>query len=288
MAVESFLVTALPYSADPSSPRHLSLFITHRLTPDGAQGQVGDFPHVRDWTAQLAGASVIVTGRTGASTRTIAVTPRLAGLDPTLWPRVFPKSLPVLPWQTPDPASSPWRTFPAHRMQAHSLLAHMASLMSSPVDAPSVADNVLARTLLTQLYDQRLLTVDRLLELERDGLDQQVSRRLDELAGVGQLTSGVLDVASGASATLLMATDAHLARRYYQRPEEAQPYLAQPTGVQPPPVVQPPPDFHRRAALLGDLSPLLRKLGLIIDLEVDDVASLTGLTEISATVEIPG
>jgi hypothetical protein len=288
MAVESFLVTALPYSADPSAPRHLSLFVTHRLTPDGAQGKVGDFPHVRDWTAQLAGATITVSGRAGASTRAIPVTADLTALDATLWPRVFPRSLTVLPWQTPDPASSPWRTFPAHRMQAHSLVAHMASLLSSPVDAPSVAGNVLARTLLTQLYDERLLTVDRLLDLESDGLDQRVSRRLDDLAGVGRLTSGLLDAAGGASSTLLMATDAHLARRYYQRPEEAQAYLPEPTGAPLPPVVQPPPDFHRRASLLGDLSPLLRRLGLIIDVRVDDLSALAGLTEISATIEIPG
>ena len=36
MATESYLVTALPYSASPGEKFHVSLFITHRLTPDGA------------------------------------------------------------------------------------------------------------------------------------------------------------------------------------------------------------------------------------------------------------
>ncbi|HWD60932.1 MAG TPA: hypothetical protein VG369_00430, partial [Humibacter sp.] len=151
--IESFLVTALPYSADPTSRRHVSLFVTHRLTPDGPQGVVDDFEHVRNWTGRLASADFQVSGRVGGASHPIPVTAVLDVLQPDLWPRVFPARLPVLPWQTPDPTSAPWRTFPAHRMQAHALLAHGLSLLSSPVDSPTVAGNILARSLLTQLYD---------------------------------------------------------------------------------------------------------------------------------------
>ena len=62
MATESWLVTALPYSASSADPFHVSLFVTHRLTPDGAQGKVGDFPNVRDWTARLAQARIRLRG----------------------------------------------------------------------------------------------------------------------------------------------------------------------------------------------------------------------------------
>jgi hypothetical protein len=58
MPTESFLATALPYSADPDDPFHVSVFVTHRLTPDGARGTLADFPHVVDWTARLAGAQL--------------------------------------------------------------------------------------------------------------------------------------------------------------------------------------------------------------------------------------
>ena len=47
MATESFLVTALPHSADPAEPFHVSLFVTHRLTPDGAEGVAGRLPDRR-------------------------------------------------------------------------------------------------------------------------------------------------------------------------------------------------------------------------------------------------
>jgi hypothetical protein len=56
MPVESFLVTALPHRADAGARRHLSLFVTHRLTPDGPRGVLSDFPNVSDWTTLLASA----------------------------------------------------------------------------------------------------------------------------------------------------------------------------------------------------------------------------------------
>lgn len=300
MSIESFLVTALPYSADPASARHLSLFITHRLTPDGAQGVVGDFAHVRDWTAQLAGATITVSGRVGTAPVAVPVTPLLDVLEPDLWRRVFPADLVVLPWQTPDPTAVPWRTFPAHRMQAQSLLVHGLSLLSSPVSPPLASENVLANSLLQSLFDlptrggadgnNRRVSVDFVLEHIED-IDRRVSAELDRLviAAPGSTTiSGMVNAPVTTSATMLLAGDAHLARRYYQRPEEQHDYLPAPNGSATPPVLQASPDFHRRASLLGDLSPLLRRLGLIIDVRVDDVTLLAGLTEISASLDVPG
>ena len=63
MATESFLVTALPHSADAARDVHLCLFVTHRLTPDGPAGVVGGLPHrqrvdVRDSPVPRSGCSV--------------------------------------------------------------------------------------------------------------------------------------------------------------------------------------------------------------------------------------
>jgi hypothetical protein len=290
MPVESFLVTALPHRADAGARRHLSLFVTHRLTPDGPRGVLSDFPNVSDWTTLLASAEVVVAGRTATTTREIPVSPHLNGLDPSLWTRVFPPTLTVLPWQVPDPASEPWRTFPAHRMQAHALTAHLASIYSSPVDPPGVISNALARALLIGLFDMRSWTVDALLGEGADR-DRAITRRLDALVAAGSsvLKNQNVEQPTASSPLLLLPTDVHLARRYYQRPEEQQDYRAEPDPTfTPVPVKQEPPDFHRRAAMLGDLSPLLRKLGLIIDVEVDDVSTLAGLTEITADIRIPG
>lgn len=283
--IESFLVTALPFSADPAQHRHISLFITHRLTPNDAQGEVGDFPNIARWTDLLAGSTVTVTGHTsGGAARAIAVTPQWAQLDTTLWPRVFSEDLPVLPWNTPDPASKQWRTFPAHRMQAHALTAHALSTYSSPVTPPSTSQSLLAAPLLQALFHVRDSSVAHLLESQPE-LDARVTKLLDSGTAHGPF---VADVDASLRYLMLLAGDAHLAHRYYDRPEEQGEYHAKPTGASTPPVVQPPPDFHRRASLIGDLSPLLRKLGLVIDLEVIDVSQLAGLADITAQVTVPG
>src|SRR3990170_2371678 len=128
MATESFLVTALPRSAAPAEAVHASLFVTHRLTPDGAEGVVADFPRIVDWTDRLAAAQIGLVGRTGGGTSvTIPVTADVSALQDSPWPFVFPPQLAVRPWQTPDPTAAPWRSFPAHRMQQHALFAHAVS-----------------------------------------------------------------------------------------------------------------------------------------------------------------
>ena len=301
MATESFLVTVLPHSADPSRDVHVSLFVTHRLTPDGAAGILEDFPHVVDWTERLAEATVELQGITaGGDPIDIPVTPLRAVLDPALWPRVFPPDLLVRPWQTPEPTAVPWRTFPAHRMQRHALLTHAAALFSSPVDSPSVRGNVLTGPLMSALGLGQLecgLTIEHLFPDDPCGkliphLDEVVSAWLDEISGCGYVGVGI--GASGSSPAperplALLVADAHRALRYYQRAEDQQAYRPTPLeGATAAPVPRPTPDFHERVTLLGHLSPLLRRLGLVIDLRIDDLAALAGVSALRARVLVPG
>ena len=180
MAEEGFLVTTLPHTAAAGAPFHLSLFITHRLTPDGASGFVSDFPRVADWTALVGQSALTLTGhRAGGAVVTIPATMLTNVLQPDLWPRVFPGDLTVLPWQVPDHTATPWRTFAAHRMQAHALLMHAAAMAGSPTAAPSVSGNPLTRVLLSGLglgqFESRL-TVEDVLNPD---LDRRITALLD-------------------------------------------------------------------------------------------------------------
>jgi hypothetical protein len=291
MATESFLVTALPHSADTADPFHVSLFVTHRLTPDGAEGVVGDFPTVADWTARLADARIDLRGqRAGGQVVDIDVTPLLGPLEPALWPQVFPARLPVLPWQPPNHTAVPWRTFPAHRMQQHALLVHAASLYSSPVAAPTVSGNALTRPLLATLgldIGRQGLTVEQILD-NNSRWDERITAIYDDVTNFGFLGGSDIVGPSDNQPLQQLVTDVHRARRYYQRPEEQRTYAERPTpGAVAAPVRKPEPDFHERAGMLGDLSPLLRRLGLVIDLRVDDVAQLANLVWIQADLRLP-
>ncbi len=286
MVIESFLVTALPRTADPARAAHVSLFVTHRLTPDGGTGVVGDFPHVAKWAALLEGAEFELRGHLGGVAHVIPATAALTRLETTLWPLVFPPDLAVRPWVTADPAAEEWRSFPAHRMQEHALLTHAAAVFSSPVDSPGVSGNVLTRLLLDAIglrqFEGRI-PLDLLLD-DDFGLDRRVTDLLNEI------TEGGRSSPSGDRQPLLaLAGDVHRARLYYERPAEQRAYLESPDPkASPPPVVKPDPDFHERASMLGDLSPLLRRLGLVVDLHIDDLAALAGVTEISASILVPG
>ncbi len=282
MATEAFLVTALPHSASSGDPFHVSLFITHRLTPTGAVGVLSDFAHVRDWTAQLARARITLQGGAAAGGAfDIPVTPRLDALDTALWPRVFPGSLEVRPWQVPNHTSSAWETFPAHRMQQHALMVHAASMFSSPITAPTVGDSALTGPLMEAFgLNARELRLNRAIDGDHD---REITAQLDALAKQVAVRPGAV---SGMQA---MLTDLHRARRFYQRVEDASPYAARPTeGAVGAPVQKPRPDFHGRASLLGDLSPLLRKLGLIIDLRVTDASRLAAAVWIQGSIVIEG
>lgn len=285
MAIESWLVTALPYSASPAERFHVSLFITHRLTPDGPEGRVGDFPNVRAWTAKLRDARITLRGGGGpAGEFAIPVTALLDALDASLWPRVFPEGLPVRAWQVPSYTSGTWQSFPAHRMQAYGLLTHAAALGSSPLNAPGADDNLLVHLVLGSLdMDRRELPLARVI----DGMhDRNISKLLDELSDGGRVGGPKRPILNPVRA---MLADVHAAKRFYQRTEDATEYHERPVpGIVPAPVKKPTPDFHERAGLLGDLSPLLRKLGLVIDLRINDPARLASAAWIRADVEIGG
>ncbi|MEZ5289678.1 MAG: hypothetical protein R2745_01205 [Vicinamibacterales bacterium] len=285
MATESWLLTALPHSASPGEAFHVSLFVTHRLTPDGAEGVVDDFALVRDWAAHLRRARIVLRGGGGpAGEFDIPVAPILDVLDDGLWRRVFPGALPVRPWKVPDYTAAPWQSFPAHRMQAYGLFTHAAALLGSPVTAPGAGNNPYVRLVLQAMgLDERELRLTRVIDGE---VDRAISKRLDDLARGGKV--GIAGASAG-SPVLAMLTDLHAARRFYQRPEDRTDYRERPLpGAQARPVRKPTPDFHERAGLLGDLSPLLRRLGLVIDLRVQDVSRLAGAAWIQAGLVMRG
>lgn len=285
MASESFLVTALPYSAAPTQRVHVSFFVAHRLVPDGASSVLEGFPLAREWTARLAQARFVLRGGDASNTPfEIPCTPRLDVLRPDLWPLVFPRTLAVRPWTVVDRTTAPWRTFPAHRMQQHALLTHLVSIASSPVTPPTVLGNVLTEPLLEALgLHERQLGLRSLLERP---IDAAISKRLDEMTSTLTTTGPSV---RGPSPMMQMMADVHAARRFYQRDDAAgNPYRERPDPNHvPDPVTPPTPDFHERAGLLGDLSPLLRQLGLVIDVEVRDPAMLAKAQWIQGDISFP-
>jgi len=293
MATESFIVTALPYSASPSQKFHVSVFVSHRLVPDGTEGHLGEFALTSEWTKRLANAGFSLHGGKGGQVVEVPVTPLLDQLDPSLWSRVFPAELPVRPWKAPNFTDTAWHSFPAHRMQAYAWINHAAAMWSSPLAAPGVASNPLSSLLVHRLAAMAGVR-PTLLEAIEGQFDKIITDKLRDSGGdgiVGQKTGGAeQSISSLTNANLLLQgmIDLQAARRYYQRPEDQQDeYHDYPkAGILPKPIPRPAPDFHERVGWLGDLSPLLRKIGLIIDLRVEDLSKLDGLQWIQADIDV--
>lgn len=274
MATESYVLSTLPVSAHPDDAVHVSLFVTHRLTPDGTSGRLDDFPTVARWANALRGATVTLIGVVADGTeRSVPCTPDLRALESRLWERVFPADLTVRPWSTPELSDAEWRTFPAARMEAHALLAHLVSATASPVQPP-------------RPRGQPLLPLALGLNPVRFAEDGTSAPRFPLLDNESvRIAARPFSGGSTHSREAILTQDLAAVTRFYRRSRAV--YRERPDRrLAPPPVEPPTPDFHERASMLDDLSPLLRRLGLVVDVRVDDVAALTGLTRIRAHLQV--
>jgi hypothetical protein len=156
------------------------------------------------------------------------------------------------------------------------------------VSAPPVLENAFTTAVLRAMsLSPRELSLEAILAYGKQ-TDRRTSQLLDKLVGDSlKLSSG--GPADADAITALMA-DVHAARRFYERDDRnTNPYLAAPVANAPvKPVPLPTPDFHERAGMLGDLSPLLRRLGLVIDVRVEDPAMLSKARWIQAELQVEG
>lgn len=283
---ETFLATALPYSASANAPFHVSVFFTLRLTPDAATGTLSDFPVTQHWASALAGAAITLCRDDGTTIPCTAV----AAAQPSLWDNAFPPDTLVNPWQTPDPAAVAWKSFSAANTEVVAKGVHAISVLASPVDVGPVDNTNPLVAALTGQREQLPLSLT-LRPGFWDEIDGGLTNQLDAgLVDVGVRPPIGAAVPTPSTAEKLLLTG-HAVRRYYDRPEAQRTFHARPTpGQQTPGPPTPQPDFHQQVAHLGDLPALLRPLGLVVDLVIaeTDLGLLADARWIQAVVEIEG
>ena len=188
----------------------------------------------------------------------------------------------------PNHTATPWRTFAAHRMQAHALLMHLqpsprrlgtaSGVAGKPADpSPCSPDSAWASTRVGSAIEDVL----------NPELDNRVTTRLDDVAASGFLGRGARPRRRGTrpapgrpTCTARGATT--------RRPEEEHDYHERPVpGAKAAPVDQARPDFHARASLLGDLSPLLRRLGWSSTCASTTSPPSPGWSDIQAHLDVP-
>lgn len=274
-----YTVVSLPRSVAAGAEAHVSLFVSPRLEPDGT---LADFAPVTHWAAAIAdpATGITLTDQTGVPYTIAAALPD----DPRYWDAVFPPSTPVGAWDTTSLHGRTLQSFPASSGPAVAKAIHAASFGASPIEPPPPAGNPIA-TLME--------TVARQIGAYRETPDGMVYDESRATAIFDRLTKGGLSsVARGATVEgrtagglMQVLGDLHQARRFFERPESALKYQERPDSPSPRlPVAE--RDFHERLTLLGDQPALLRRLGLIIDLKVEELDRLRKAEWLSATIAL--
>ncbi len=261
MVTESGLWTVLPHGVDERSGRlRVSLHLAPRLTSDGGGGaRLGDFPTYADWAAAVERLPVLLDfegiGTVDAVPAFDAVRP-----DPALWHLLFGADVGVLDHEVRDLSERQVNGFPAHEV-ARDLLGVYADVgAASPTGLPPVTAGPLA---------------DFASEIGWMGsggpdLDGMLGR------GFGQESSSLVD---GRRGRYLPRQERQAmgrigtfgtTQRFYDRRLAGEPIRTAEGVVAGPKPVRPRLDFHRYVAALADYPVLLRRLGLVVDLELDD------------------
>lgn len=286
MVTERFTVVALPHSVAEDAAFHVSLFVSPRLTPDGAEGELRDFEHFPHW-AKLLGedAAFELFDQTG----TIGAEAVLGPLAPDVWDALFPPDTPVRGPQEPDFGERRWRTFRAAELQDAAKLLHASAVFTDPTSPPAPSAHPLGR-LMSGFGVQGTEAIGHLKRQEYD--ESVITRALDQAIGeIGEPGQGMplMDLEAmideESNPLLRLALQAHRARRFYERPESKLEYRERPLeGATAPRPPRPEPDFHERCSLVGDHPSMQRRLGLVVDLRVDDPDRLRDSEWLSARI----
>ncbi|WP_347302511.1 hypothetical protein V5740_10940 [Croceibacterium sp. TMG7-5b_MA50] len=263
---EQIVLTALPFSTGADAPFHVSVHVAPKLTPDQPERMLEAFAAFAKWGTAIAGTTLTLRDQPGAA---LAAT-RVSEVKPDLWPRMFPPA--TTPVRRPDYGnlhSRHWRSFPVKAVHDLAALTAVGSAMFFPFDPPSLQDLPREhpyRQLIRSLSGEQLQD-SKTPKRFRDDL---VTQALDKggTAGAGGL-GAVLD-------------PLHRARRFYE------PAGGNVRDGKPVPPPTPRPDFHERVAHLSDQPELLRRLGLVIDLKVADLARLRNAKSLSVGALIDG
>lgn len=288
MALKQRIVwTVLPYGFTDGGRPRVSIFVAPQLTPDAPTLKLGKFKDWADWPAVAATLNFVfrING-TPVKGRRIGPKPESA-----LWAILFPpEKTDVFGYKPKSYADRFVHVFPTGDIHDR-LRDFYGALAAKPGDArPKVRGNN-RDTLVKGLVD----TLKPIAQTPG-----MAAKRLDEHKGQSVDAEGkplrYYNTGDPARYGFPSGTEGQtqmnflLAQRFYNRPENVQPYYRSPREaraaghVAPNRPTIPEIDFHGKIAALGDFPALMRRLGLVIDIELEaDASALPSTGEITLT-----
>ena len=222
----------------------LAVVVVPRLETDGDQGELGSFAAFADWPEQVTGLDWLVSFADGPADVASTAVGEPPDLD--LWRAVFPAPTPVQTLGTDlGLIDRPILSYPAAEVADLIRTGYAEAAAEETGDRAATAADALGTAFALGSLETFRTTLARSLEEARTAA-----------ASRDPSDRGLVPVAVGNTS----GSDA-VARAYaFQQP------ALQVTGGPPAPV--PTLDFHQVLTLLGDHPLLLRRLGLVVDLEV--------------------
>jgi len=256
--------TVLPQSVVGEATLRLSVHVGLRLEADVVDGKLTEFDDAKAWADTSLSFGVSFNGGPAVPAAIVTDPAR----NPALWHALFDGDAAVKAKPFPPYATLPVVSFPTKSVLDFVEQTYTQVATSSGGEHPLVSS-------LMQLFDPIAFT-------ERD--NGQVAELLELMEAEREQNHKRFNNFESGQAT----TPAHhflALRRYYQRPGEI-------VELEPPTF-----DFHELLALVGQHPPLMRMLGLVVDLEVSsrilgglpaagDVQLAVGWTPLAATTAI--
>lgn len=250
MRSQRVMWTALPngFTSDGTNLQ-LSVFVSPRLRSDEGT-TLADFPDFLNWPATPITWTVRMGGLPAVAATVVGPPPRIDA-----WNALFPPNTPLVPYVFPSISANRIRSYPAANVRSYIHDFYVWLVQNHPQAFPTLTDLVGSPTL--------------------PGGPPGQPGRLDQIR-FGTRVSGA--VTTDSQDAVIASIDATLTSQHAVPPGAANPPADftqvklfhtrdQITGPTVSPAV-PDFDFHAAVSLLGEHPPLLRVLGLVVDLQV--------------------
>jgi hypothetical protein len=279
---QTLIWTALPNGIAPAAGGEkaylrLAVFITPRLSaPESAHPTVAMFPDFVDWPTKIQNLKFTVHLEGAGDFPARRVAPAADPAPSDLWKALFASTLWVQSYQDPNVGNLTYISFPVTNILSRLREIYQTTAVESPLKPPLVGTQEAALLPATNALKDLAITPQQTLSLrtQTKGLKSFATPRYHSPVilrpGTGPVApapAAVPALAGVSPATL----DFYLLQNFHAAntvkltlPQRAQ--LVDQT------------DFHQIVTHLGQYPELLRRLGLVIDLEVDWAPAMAGAT----------
>lgn len=291
---QTILWIALPngYTSDGAERRlRLSVFAAPRLRSD-AGDKLALYPDFLEWadrhSPEEATFAVEVQGGPVVPATVVSERP-----DPLLWSSLFRDDIPVRPFQFDDYADRPIISYPVRDVLDFVKRVYRETAAASPTDLPRITpnpdDDHDRAPSLRQLYGEllngpyrELTFVDNEAELsERLAGPLERARQQARARRAAGARGGALIEPDSLGAAGSATNAFHRTMLFHYRPAEPEP-VELPRDDEAVARFTAEFDFHQMLTALGDYPALLRRLGLVFDLELPDGALPVSDNELAA------